>query len=108
MSDTEKHPVEGLVEVGSHARAQDLGLVEIPRGITPAEVEVRRGRTLNLGNMEFERVDISVRVPCIPTDAHVEAQTERALIWVGKTLARTCQRVLAEHGAMDTDNPFKS
>ena len=55
--------------------------------ILPPIIKVSRGRTINLGNYESERIDISVEIPSKGIlHSEVETAYEKAIEWVEKHL----------------------
>lgn len=79
------------VTTSSDQRQVTLGLSKVEG---PAvEVGVSLGRTVSLGNFEFVRIDVSVRVPCPADDAAANQMFERAVAWAGERLTREVQKV---------------
>lgn len=73
-------PVQGVAgevtttttAVGSYAPAKESKTEQLQPQVfreEPAIVQVSLGRTVNLGNYESARVDVSIRMPCAPADA---------------------------------------
>jgi len=52
--------------------------VTFPPGVDPARVQVTAGVTRALGDFEFMRMDVSVTLPCMPTQEGIEDAYERA------------------------------
>lgn len=49
---------------------EEQSLIEIrPFATTPAKVAVKLGRTINLGNYESARIDVSFEMPCYAEEA---------------------------------------
>lgn len=61
-----------------------LATVPFPPGVEPAYVQVAAGGTYNLGNFESMRLDVSVTLPCLPSD--IEETYERASDFVSVKL----------------------
>lgn len=55
-----------------------------PVGVEPAFVRVSAGNTYNLGNFESMRLDVSVTLPCLPSQ--IEATYTRASDFVAEKL----------------------
>lgn len=49
---------------------EQLGTVQFARNEKSASVRVGFGKTLNLSNFEFLRIDVTVEMPCAPGDLH--------------------------------------
>lgn len=97
-----KREVEGQVTtverhngsvVASSQRSMSLGLAAIEG--PPAEVGVTLGRTIALGNFEFVRIDVSLKVPCAADDATVDAMYDRAVAWAAARIQKEVDRVQA-------------
>lgn len=57
-----------------------------PPGVEPAFVRVSAGGTYNLGNYESLRLDVSVTLPCLPSD--IEAAYDTATEFVSDKIQR--------------------
>ena len=55
---------------------EQAGTIMFPPGVEPAFVRVNAGKTLNLGNYESLRIDVSISLPCLPED--INATYEQA------------------------------
>lgn len=71
---------QGRSTVSEHGQDERLFEFPIPDGREPARVSVSFGRTVNMGNFEFVRIDVSVSLPCMPDD--VPAAYDRAVDFV--------------------------
>lgn len=81
---------------------EELEIVRFPPGTEPAFIRVNAGKTLNLGNYESLRIDVSVTLPCLPED--IEDTYERAAefaftkmldeeaAWMGTKNVKTAKR----------------
>lgn len=52
----------------SEEEKEELGTTVFPSGCEPAFVRVAMGQTYNLGNYESLRLDVSVTLPCLPSE----------------------------------------
>lgn len=60
----------------------------------PGRVSVKGGLTINMGNMEFARVDVEVAMPCYPEESEVNRTLDFCERIVGDRL--TAQREMIE------------
>lgn len=73
-----------------HGESEETEVQEIlssetfPVGVEPAFVRVSAGNTYNLGNFESMRLDVSVTLPCLPSQ--IEATYTRASDFVAEKL----------------------
>jgi hypothetical protein len=61
----------------------------------PAWVRLNLGLTLNLGNFESARVDVSLRSPCSPSD--LDQAYEKTREWVCAKIIREVNEVRSKH-----------
>lgn len=94
------------VDVGAPEQSDEV--LEIHQFVTePAQVKVALGMTVNLGNFEFVRADVSMTVPCYKEEA--DAAFEYARAWVEKrTLeeAGTAEEFARKRTKSDPDHSF--
>jgi len=79
------------------ARQESLDAGYFPPGVEPALVRVGVGNTINLGNFESMRIDISITLPCLVEDIEdtyrraseyaSEFMAEEEAVWLGPTNA---------------------
>lgn len=72
-----------------------LGLVRV-EGV-PAVVRVSLGDTVNLGNYNGVRAEVSISLPLVPNDTEVEAGYTRAVSWVERKLKAVLERGMKDH-----------
>lgn len=53
---------------GGKEREETLLERTFPAGVEPASVRVGAGLTISTGNFEFLRIDVSVTLPCLPSE----------------------------------------
>lgn len=56
-----------------------------------AEVGIQLGVTKNLGDYEYARIDVSIKVPCPVSD--IDQMYERAKTWVAKRVKKEVQSI---------------
>jgi hypothetical protein len=74
---------------------------------TPAQLRIALGRTINLGNFESLRIDVSMTVPCYKEEA--DAAFEYASNWVKNRISEEAGSVMKGLGrstSSDSDDPF--
>lgn len=71
---------------GSKAKDVLLDSSEFPVGAPLAQVKVAVGKTIDLGNYEFLRIDVAVTLPCLPE--HVEGTKEAASNFVAEFITQ--------------------
>ncbi len=74
---------------------EQLGDIVFPAGVEPSFVKVTAGKTLNLGNYEFLRIDVSITRPCLRkdedstyadiADSVAEKLLQEEMEWLGST-----------------------
>lgn len=70
----------------SNIHTEDTLLTRVfAEGQEPAHVRVMAGLTVNQGNYEFLRIDVSVSLPCLPTE--VEAAYAKASDYVAEFIS---------------------
>ena len=62
----------------------------------PGYVGVKGGITKNLGNFESARIEISISLPCHPSDAGLEETYQKATAFVDDLIARELRKVTGE------------
>lgn len=65
-------------------QTESLGHRAFPPGVEPAFVQVSTGGTYNLQNYESLRLDVSVTLPCLPSE--IEETFQEAVEFVGEKL----------------------
>lgn len=75
-----------------------LDLPPLPPEGPYAEVGVSFGRTINLGDYESVRMDVSIRVPSANTPEATERAYRTAFAWANDKVASFCERVRPKHG----------
>jgi hypothetical protein len=81
---------------------EEMATVRFAPGVEPAFIRVNAGKTLNLGNYESLRIDVSVTLPCLPEN--IEETYEQAAefaftkmldeeaTWMGTKNVKTAKR----------------
>lgn len=70
------------------------GTVRIPEGVKPAYVKVGAGLTISMGNFESLRVDVSISMPCMPTEQAINDAYETVSQMVADKVADEQERWL--------------
>jgi hypothetical protein len=83
-----------------------VGLESVPPN--PARIRYAAGLTRSLGQFEFARIDVSLEMPCAPTDEGIEATYTYIVAWVDKKCTELIEEVDALNDTTDIDNdiPF--
>lgn len=108
-------PTRALVTRQFRASGKDVGepdqteeIIEIHKFATePAQVNLGLGLTINLGNFEFVRADVSMTVPCYKEEA--DAAFEYARAWVEErtlAVAGTAEEFARKRKSTEPDDPF--
>lgn len=67
------------VEV-THEETPNTGHIVVPQA--HAEVTYSAGITKSLGNFQFARIDVGLKMPCAPDAENVQATYESVVAWV--------------------------
>lgn len=87
------HTTSGVKKHGySESSDEAIENVEFQPGQEPAFVRVAAGKTIDMGNFEFLRIDVAVTYPCLPSK--VDETYERAAEWVADKMVNEEQRWL--------------
>lgn len=70
---------------------EELDVERFPEGVEPAWVNAKKGLTLNLGNYESVRFDVSITLPCYREE--VEAALDEAWRMVDHTVRKQVDSV---------------
>ena len=105
-------PTQALVTRQFRSGGKDVGepeqieeVLEIHRFVTtPAQVKLALGKTINLGNYEFLRVDVSLTVPCYKEEA--DAAFEYAQAWVEDRTLKEAESAKKIVDGCEPDDPF--
>jgi hypothetical protein len=64
--------------------------------VNPAYVVVKGGMTINTGNFESARIDVSISMPCLATQDEVMKTYKEISAWVDDLLTQEEQKVVVE------------
>lgn len=66
---------------------------EFPPNVVPARVRLTSSLTKNLGNYNSARVEVSIELPCLPTEADVANAASTIESWVTEILDEKVNRI---------------
>ena len=87
--------VVGTVSVSSAGKETKESVVvgSVVEAPVMANVGVRMSRTINLGNFDSAKVEVSLYVPCAPHTKAIEAGYKLAVTWVDSKMAKLVKDV---------------
>lgn len=93
---------QNKVTVREEAQSESLPARRFGPGEEPTIVRIGAGKTINMGNFNMVRIDVSVSIPCLPegkedaydeaVDFLVEKMADQESFWTGNSTQRRANR----------------